>query len=84
MAVFNKLRLYFKLDSLIPSIMITNAQSHYRARLFLTLLALFVGVLVCAFFALTIFSNSEFVANGSLRLDRSIIVLMSFSYSTSA
>ncbi|MFT4997579.1 MAG: hypothetical protein ACI8RO_000925 [Flavobacteriales bacterium] len=64
--------------------MITNAQSHYRARLFLTLLALFVGVLVFAFFALTIFSNSEFVANGSLRLDRSIIVLMVFSYSTSA
>ncbi|MFQ3324438.1 MAG: diguanylate cyclase (GGDEF)-like protein [Pseudomonadales bacterium] len=84
MEVLNKLRLYLKLDSLIPSSMISNTQSHYRARLFITLLALFVGVLVFAFVALTIFSNGDFIANGSQRLDRSIIVLIAFSYSLSA
>ena len=84
MAVFNKLRLYLKLNSLIPSLKISNALSHYKARLFLALLALFVGVLVFAVVCLTIFYNGEFIANGSQRLDRSIIVLMAFSYSTSA
>jgi diguanylate cyclase (GGDEF)-like protein len=84
MAVFNKLRLYLKLNSLIPSLKISNALSHYKARLFLALLALFVGVLVFAVVGLTIFYNGEFIANGSQRLDRSIIVLMAFSYSTSA
>lgn len=84
MEALTKLRLYLKLDSLIPSSMISNTPSHYRAKLFITLLALFVGVLVFAIVALTIFSNGDFIANGAQRLDRSIIVLIAFLYSLSA
>ena len=84
MSTINKLWLHAWLDSLIPSSMVSNAQARYRARLFIALLGLFVAVLIFAFIGLTLFSTGDFIANNSRRLDRSILVLIAFSYSLSA
>jgi diguanylate cyclase (GGDEF)-like protein len=84
MEVLNKLWLHTRLDSLIPSSMIGNAQARYRARLFIALLSLFVAVLLFSFIALTVFSTAEFNANSARQLDRPILVLMTFSYGLSA
>jgi diguanylate cyclase (GGDEF)-like protein len=84
MEVLNKLWLHTLLDSLIPSSMIGNVQTRYRARLFIALLGLFVLVLLFSFIALTVFATGDFLANRSRRLDRSILVLMTFFYSLSA
>ena len=84
MEVLNKIWLHARLDSLIPSSMVSNAQARYRARLFIALLGLFVAVLIFAFIGLTLFSNGDFIVSDSPRLDRPIFVLVAFSYSLSA